>query len=52
MCGTEITVSKHGCHIIHVHPNDANWHIYVDSILLDTTKGLMELLTAMIELNR
>lgn len=38
--------------IIQVHLEDAFWHICVDSILLDITKGLVELLSTMIELNQ
>jgi hypothetical protein len=39
-------------YITWVHPNDANWYICVDFILLDTTRGLVELLMAMTDLNR
>ncbi len=29
-----------------------SWHISIDSILLDTSHGLVELLTTMIQLNK
>jgi hypothetical protein len=35
-----------------VHPFDANWHIYVDSFVLDSKSGLITLLTTMIEFNK
>jgi hypothetical protein len=39
-------------YIRRVHGDDASWHISMDSILMDTFHGLVELLTAMIDLNR
>lgn len=39
-------------YITRVHLDDANWHICINSILLDTTRGLVELLIAMIKLNK
>lgn len=35
-----------------VHLDDATWHICINSIFLDTTRGLMELLAAMTNLNK
>jgi hypothetical protein len=34
------------------HPNEENWHILIDVFVLDTTNGLVELLIAMINLNK
>lgn len=35
----------------HVHGDDVSWHIYVDSILMYTSHGMVEFLIAMIDLN-
>ncbi len=35
-----------------LHDDEPSWHISVDSIVLDTFHGLIELLTAKIELNK
>ncbi len=35
-----------------VHPHDLSWHIIVDSIMLDTTEGLVHLFIAMIDMNK
>ncbi len=34
------------------HLDECSWHILVDSIILETIIGLMELLTIMIDLNK
>ncbi len=34
------------------HPNQEDWHISVDASVLDTTNGLVELLTSMTDLNK
>jgi hypothetical protein len=34
------------------HPNKPNWHIKVDSFVLDTTNGLIKLLTTMTNINK
>jgi hypothetical protein len=36
----------------HLHDDEPSWHIFIDSIVLDTSHGLFELLIAMIELNK
>jgi hypothetical protein len=35
-----------------VYDDDVSWHISMDSILLDTSHGLVELLTIMTNLNK
>ncbi len=35
-----------------IHPNDVDWHVSVHSFVLDTTCELVELLTAMTNLNK
>jgi hypothetical protein len=34
------------------HPNEEDWHIFVEAFVLDTTNGLVELLTAIIDFNK
>jgi len=34
------------------HPNEEDWHIFVDAFVLDTTNGLVEPLTTMIDFNK
>jgi hypothetical protein len=38
-------------YISRVHPYDFSWHIVVDSIMLDTRKGLVHLLVTKIDMN-
>jgi hypothetical protein len=35
-----------------IHSDDVEWHVYVDSFVLDTTCELVELLTTMTNLNK
>ncbi len=35
-----------------LHSDDPSWNVFVDSILLNISKGLVELLIAMIDLNK
>jgi hypothetical protein len=35
-----------------LHDDEPSWHISIDSIFLDTSHGLVELLTAMMEFNK
>jgi hypothetical protein len=39
-------------YINHLHDDEPSWHIFVDSIVLDTSHGLVELFTAMTKLNK
>jgi hypothetical protein len=39
-------------YIIKLHNDDPFWHISIDLILLDTSKGLVELPTTMVNLNK
>jgi hypothetical protein len=39
-------------YISRLHGDDPSWHIFVDSILFNTSKGLVEVLIAMIDLNK
>jgi hypothetical protein len=39
-------------YINHLHDDEPSWHIFVDSIVLDTFHGLVELLTSMTKLNK
>jgi hypothetical protein len=49
-----------GNHMLHVwlpyinclHNDGPSWHIYIDSIILDTSHGLVELLIAMTKFNK
>lgn len=38
--------------ISRIYPHDLLWHISIDSIMLDTRKGLVQLFVAMIDLNK
>jgi hypothetical protein len=35
-----------------LHNDEPSWHIFVDSIVLDTSHGLVEFLTTMTKLNK
>jgi hypothetical protein len=51
MYGTRlITAFKHGIDLNHLDKED--WHIFIDAFVLDTTNGLVELLTTMTDLNK
>ncbi len=51
MIGT--TTFKHDAYIHMVHPNDnQSWHIVLDSIMFDTTKGLVEVVNTIANLNK
>jgi hypothetical protein len=39
-------------YIKHLHDDEPSWHIFVDSVFLNTFHGLVELLTVMMELIR
>jgi hypothetical protein len=39
-------------YIDRVHPDNFSWHILVDAIILNTTDGLVELLTTVRNLNK
>ncbi len=34
------------------HPNEEDWHILVDAFVMDTTNGLVELLTTITNINK
>jgi hypothetical protein len=39
-------------YINHVHNDKPSWHIYVDSIVLDTSHKFVKLFTTMMDLNK